>query len=77
MYISSSKHHSITIPNDPVLYVIQLGETACDIRCEKPKCEVRCSRKNCGNGGCPLCENVCLPAKCQTVCTPAVPNCRV
>lgn len=55
----------------------QLGETACDIRCEKPKCEVRCSRKNCGNGGCPLCENVCLPAKCQTVCTPAVPNCRV
>jgi len=54
----------------------KLGETACDIRCEKPKCEVRCSRKNCQSGGCPLCENVCLPAKCQTVCTPAVPNCR-
>jgi len=54
----------------------KLGETACDIRCEKPKCEVRCSRKNCQAGGCPLCENVCLPAKCQTVCTPAVPNCR-
>jgi len=54
----------------------KLGETACDIRCEKPKCEVRCSRKNCQAGGCPLCENVCLPAKCQTVCTPAVPSCR-
>jgi len=54
----------------------KLGETACDIRCEKPRCEVRCSRKNCQAGGCPLCENVCLPAKCQTVCTPAVPNCR-
>jgi len=54
----------------------KLAETACDIRCEKPKCEVRCSRKNCQSGGCPLCENVCLPAKCQTVCTPAVPNCK-
>lgn len=54
----------------------KLPETACDIRCEKPKCEVRCSRRNCQSGGCPLCENVCLPAKCQTVCTPAIPKCK-
>ena len=42
-----------------------------------PKCEVRCSRNNCQAGGCPICENVCLPAKCQTVCTPATPVCKV
>jgi len=54
----------------------KLPETACDIRCEKPKCEVRCSRSNCASGGCPLCENVCLPAKCQTVCSPASPRCK-
>jgi len=54
----------------------KLPDTSCDIRCEKPKCEVRCSRSNCQSGGCPICENVCLPARCQTVCTPATPNCK-
>jgi len=54
----------------------KLPDTSCDIRCEKPKCEVRCSRTNCQSGGCPVCENVCLPARCQTVCTPATPNCK-
>jgi len=54
----------------------KLPETQCDIRCEKPKCEVRCSRNNCQAGGCPVCENVCLPARCQTVCTPATPVCK-
>jgi len=54
----------------------KLPETQCDIRCEKPKCEVRCSRNNCQSGGCPICENVCLPARCQTVCTPGTPVCK-
>lgn len=54
----------------------KLPATSCDIRCEKPSCEVRCSRTNCKEGGCPICENVCMPAKCQTVCTPATPVCK-
>jgi len=54
----------------------KLASTQCDIRCEKPKCEVRCSRSNCQSGGCPICENVCLPARCQTVCTPSTPSCK-
>eukprot|EP00954_Amorphochlora_amoebiformis_P013665 1073183-Amorphochlora_amoeboformis.AAC.1 len=55
----------------------QLGDSQCSIRCEVPECEVRCVKKKCADGRCPVCENVCLPAKCQTVCTPPKPECKV
>jgi len=54
----------------------ELPVADCMIRCEKPECEVRCIKKNCPGGGCPRCENVCLPAKCQTVCVPPKPKCK-
>ncbi|GAB5354880.1 hypothetical protein AAMO2058_000157600 [Amorphochlora amoebiformis] len=53
-----------------------LGDSQCSIRCEVPECEVRCVKKKCADGRCPVCENVCLPAKCQTVCTPPKPECK-